>query len=30
MGMKAMDQHGIPYNFTHGNGNLFITYSKEG
>jgi len=30
MGMKAMDQHGIPYNFSHNNGNLFITYKKEG
>lgn len=30
MGMKNMDQHGIPYNFTHTNGNLFITYLPEG
>lgn len=29
MGMKPKDQHGIPYNFTHQNGNLFITYTPE-
>jgi hypothetical protein len=30
MGMNSHDQHGIPYNFTHMNGNLFITYLPEG
>ena len=30
MGMKSVDQHGIPYNFNHTNGNLFITYLPEG
>ena len=30
MGMKNSDQHGIVYNFTHGNGNLFINYLPEG
>jgi hypothetical protein len=30
MGMNSHDQHGIAYNFTHTNGNLFITYLPEG
>lgn len=30
LGMKSKDQHGIPYNFNHSNGNLFITYLPEG
>jgi hypothetical protein len=30
MGMKGTDQNGIPYNFNHSNGNLFITYLPEG
>ena len=30
MGMNSNDQHGIPYNFNHQNGNLFITYLPNG